>query len=314
MSCRRASYISSDRFRPRAIQSSSSRTRPPASARRSQDFQYQLVVQRVYEEGEAELLAEEEDEEPELGALAAEHDEKTFLLDEALHFRVENAKGPRRCCVGETSRATRATCTNSSCDSSIQPEQVKHFELVAKQCQYERKYRKPHTDSLERGPPPVRVRRAAHPTREPHPQPEPQAATESSDSMISSKNLANTAAKREKGPRRRQLPMETARPKAQPRPRSRPWLHQRRANPSCRDWRAPLFRLSLRRAFVLQDAKVTATVSEVGGTGSTGCRSPTASETGWAFRSLPTSTPSSTLNFSRSSSTSSPRTAQPTLG
>ncbi|KAG7149751.1 Vacuolar import and degradation protein 27 like [Verticillium longisporum] len=57
--------------------------------RTGQDFQYQLVIQRVYEEGEAELLAEEEGEDAEIDALSAERDEKTFLLDEALHFRVE---------------------------------------------------------------------------------------------------------------------------------------------------------------------------------------------------------------------------------
>ncbi len=60
-----------------------------------QEFQYQLVVQRVYEEGEAELLAEEEGEDAETDPdlLAAERDEKTFLLDEALHFRIEKREG-----------------------------------------------------------------------------------------------------------------------------------------------------------------------------------------------------------------------------
>lgn len=56
-----------------------------ASIRRTgQEFQYQLVVQRVYEEGEEEL-AEEEDEQG--GVEALDKDEKVFLLDQALRFR-----------------------------------------------------------------------------------------------------------------------------------------------------------------------------------------------------------------------------------
>src|SRR3954467_11122842 len=64
--------------------------------RTAQDFQYQLVIQRVYEEGEAELLAEEEGDELNADADSLERDERTFLLDEALHFRVENREGSER--------------------------------------------------------------------------------------------------------------------------------------------------------------------------------------------------------------------------
>lgn len=114
--------------------------------RTAQEFQYQLVVQRVYEEGEAELLAEEEGDDLEADAdiLAAERDEKTFLLDEALHFRVENREGSERVLCWRDLSGDAGDVFEFVCDGGILPAQVKQFELIAKQCQYERKYRKPH--------------------------------------------------------------------------------------------------------------------------------------------------------------------------
>ncbi|KAG9670408.1 hypothetical protein KCU95_g17329, partial [Aureobasidium melanogenum] len=59
-----------------------------ASIRRTgQEYQYQLVVQRVYEEGEAELVGEDGTQDDRLDGVASDKDEKTFLLDEGLHFR-----------------------------------------------------------------------------------------------------------------------------------------------------------------------------------------------------------------------------------
>ncbi|KAK5995548.1 Vacuolar import and degradation protein 27 [Cladobotryum mycophilum] len=116
--------------------------------RTNQDFQYQLVVQRVFEEGEAELLAEEE-EDNEIDAFAAERDEKTFLLDEALHFRVEARE------AGETVLAWRDLSGDNGdlyefvCDSVVPSAQVEDFIRIAKECQYERKYRKPHTTASD---------------------------------------------------------------------------------------------------------------------------------------------------------------------
>src|SRR3984885_8265285 len=58
-----------------------------ASIRRTgQDYQYQLVIQRAYEEGE-----DDADEEEDLDNL--DKDEKTFLLDETLQFRMETREG-----------------------------------------------------------------------------------------------------------------------------------------------------------------------------------------------------------------------------
>ncbi|KAK2064397.1 VID27 cytoplasmic protein [Colletotrichum caudatum] len=118
--------------------------------RTAQDFQYQLVVQRVYEEGEAELLAEEEGEDAEIDALAAaERDEKTFLLDEALHFRVEIRQGSEKVLAWRDLSGDTGDVYEFVCDNVVSPGQVTQFERIAKECQYERKYRKPHTTASD---------------------------------------------------------------------------------------------------------------------------------------------------------------------
>ncbi|KJR83528.1 vid27 family protein [Sporothrix schenckii 1099-18] len=120
--------------------------------RTAQDFQYQLVVQRVYEEGEAELLADEEGEDAETDPLAAERDEKTFLLDEALEFRVEKRDEDSaehvlcwRDLTGDAGDVYEFVCDRSTTHAGL----VHQFELAAKQCQYERKYRKPYTTATD---------------------------------------------------------------------------------------------------------------------------------------------------------------------
>ncbi|KAL7805809.1 VID27 cytoplasmic domain-containing protein [Trichoderma aethiopicum] len=118
--------------------------------RTNQDYQYQLVVQRVFEEGEAELLADEEGEDAEIDALVGERDEKTFLLDEALRFRIEIREGG-----DETVLAWKDLSGDSGdlyefvCDRVVTPAEVKRFLRTAQECQYERKYRKPHTTASE---------------------------------------------------------------------------------------------------------------------------------------------------------------------
>ncbi|KAK7976383.1 hypothetical protein PG989_014846 [Apiospora arundinis] len=117
--------------------------------RTGQDFQYQLVVQRVYEEGEAELLAEEEGEDAEIDALTTERDEKTFLLDEALHFRVESREGSENILAWKDLSGDVGDLFEFVCDGTVSANQVASFDKIAKQCQYERKYRKPHTTASE---------------------------------------------------------------------------------------------------------------------------------------------------------------------
>jgi hypothetical protein len=117
--------------------------------RTAQEFHYQLVVQRVYEEGEAELLAEEEGEDAEIDALASERDEKTFLLDEALRLRFEIRDGTEKAIAWSDLSGDSGDVYEFVCDSSVASSLVTQFERVARQCQYERKYRKPHSFATE---------------------------------------------------------------------------------------------------------------------------------------------------------------------
>ncbi|KAL2110334.1 hypothetical protein VUR80DRAFT_1339 [Thermomyces stellatus] len=115
--------------------------------RTAQDYNYQLVAQRVYEEGEAELLAEDEGEDAD--ALAAEADEKTFLLDEALHFRVESRDGPEQVLAWRDLSGDTGDVYEFVCDRSVTKSQVEAFFRIAQECQYERKYRKPRTTASD---------------------------------------------------------------------------------------------------------------------------------------------------------------------
>lgn len=117
--------------------------------RTNQDFNYQLVVQRVFEEGEAELLAEEEGDDAEIDALAAERDEKTFLLDEALHLRVEIREGGEKVVAWRDLSGDTGDVYEFVCDRQIASDQVEQFVRTAQECQYERKYRKPHTTASD---------------------------------------------------------------------------------------------------------------------------------------------------------------------
>jgi hypothetical protein len=165
--------------------------------RTGQDFQYQLVVQRVYEEGEAELLAEE-DEDAEINALTAERDEKTFLLDEAIHFRVESRDSSEKVIAWKDLSGDVGDLYEFVCDPSVSSMQVEAFERIAKQCQYERKYRKQHTTASE-----ADLQQFEFDHEEPIPQASPihspilARSIESSDAMFQLMNEANTAAKRE---------------------------------------------------------------------------------------------------------------------
>lgn len=165
--------------------------------RTNQDFNYQLVAQRVFEEGEAELLAEEEGDDAELDALAAERDEKTFLLDEALHLRVEIREG------GETVLAWRDLSGDTGdvyefvCDVQVPPSQAEQFIRVAQECQYERKYRKPNTTASDEDlqqfefheEPPI-------PPASPLHSPALTRSIDSIDDMYKQRTAANSSAKR----------------------------------------------------------------------------------------------------------------------
>ncbi|KAH6606058.1 vid27 family [Trichoderma cornu-damae] len=190
--------------------------------RTNQDFQYQLVVQRVFEEGEAELLADEEGEDAEIDALVGERDEKTFLLDEALHFRIEIREGG-----DETVLAWKDLSGDSGdlyefvCDSVVTNAEVKRFLRTAQECQYERKYRKPHTTASDED-----LEQFDFPEEQPIPPASPihsPTLTRSLDSIddMFAKNPANVLAKREPAveqPGEVEAPRQAPRPNAAPKP------------------------------------------------------------------------------------------------
>lgn len=113
-----------------------------ASIRRTgQEHQYQLVVQRAYEEGEEELV-DGDDEDTAIDRLNGDKDEKTFLLDQGLHFRSEVREGGEKILAWRDLSGDVGDLYEFVCDSSIPGDKVATFELAAIECQYERKYRK----------------------------------------------------------------------------------------------------------------------------------------------------------------------------
>ena len=122
-----------------------------ASIRRTgQDFQYQLVIQRAYEEGEAELLAEEEGDDGAADALDTEKDEKTFLLDQSLHFRSQIRDDGEKVFAWQDLSGDPGDLFEFICDEETKPGEVSTFEIAAIECQYERKYRKPKDTATDK--------------------------------------------------------------------------------------------------------------------------------------------------------------------
>lgn len=120
-----------------------------ASIRRTgQEFQYQLVVQRAYEEGE-EDLAEDSGDSGGVEALVGEKDEKTFLLDEELELRTDIRQTGEKIFAWRDLSGDVGDLWEFVCDASVKPETVALFERVALQCQYERKYRRSHEHATE---------------------------------------------------------------------------------------------------------------------------------------------------------------------
>ncbi|RKU43128.1 hypothetical protein DL546_006346 [Coniochaeta pulveracea] len=235
----------------------------------AQDFQYQLVVQRVYEEGEAELLAGEDAEDAEADAdiLAAERDEKTFLLDEALHFRIEKREGSETVLAWRDLSGDLGDVYEFVCDASVPPNQIEQFDQIAKQCQYERKYRKPHTTAS-----PEDFLDFDFDDEQPIPQASPlhsptlSRSVDGSDSMFSTlpaKTMANQAAKRDQAVA---TPVKDATPTKAARDHKPPAVldHPQATEVLCAENAELHFFDFPSGSFVLQDASVTATVSEVG--------------------------------------------------
>ncbi|KAK3062128.1 hypothetical protein LTS18_004769, partial [Coniosporium uncinatum] len=121
-----------------------------ASIRRTgQPFQYQLVIQRAYEEGEEELVADEDGDEGTIDGLGADKDEKTFLLDESLQFRTDIRQTGEKVFAWNDLSGDRGDLWEFVCDHKTPAETVGHFEIVALECQYERKYRRDRGTATE---------------------------------------------------------------------------------------------------------------------------------------------------------------------
>ncbi|KAL5120927.1 Vacuolar import and degradation protein 27 [Pleosporales sp. CAS-2024a] len=138
--------------RPRSVKGYSELIFKDAAAtirRTGQEFQYQLVVQRAYEEGEEDLLAEEAGEDAALDALAVDKDEKTFLLDEGLQFRTDVRSTGEKVFAWRDLSGDVDDLWEFVCDTSIKPETAALFERVALQCVYERKFRRSHEHATE---------------------------------------------------------------------------------------------------------------------------------------------------------------------
>jgi hypothetical protein len=231
--------------------------------RTNQDFQYQLVIQRAYEEGEEDLAEDEDGEDPELAALAAERDEKTFLLDESLHFRSEIREGGEKVLAWRDLSGDAGDLYEFVCDNSIDDAQVQQFEITAVHCQYERKHRKNFNTASEQdlaefafeGEQPIP---RASPTHSPvalspiGTMPAPSATRSTANSALKRESTPTKASR--KAPVREETP--TAAPPVATHPDMRSVLAVEHAELHLFDFQSG--------AFILQDPNVEATVAEVG--------------------------------------------------
>ncbi|ROW03863.1 hypothetical protein VPNG_07274 [Cytospora leucostoma] len=232
----------------------------------AQDFQYQLVVQRVFEEGEAELLAEEEGEDAEIDALESDRDEKTFLLDEALHFRVKNREGSHESVIcWKDLSGDAGDVYEFVCDPSISAHQIAQFELVAKQCQYERKYRKPATTASDQDLEQFEFDEQPIPQASPIHSPTLGRSIDSLDAMSLNKRPAttNTGAKRGKLPAEEEHAVTPIRERKTGPPKTVAAAPEAQELLAAETAELHFFDFPS-GAFVLQDASVTATVTETG--------------------------------------------------
>ncbi|KAK6339521.1 hypothetical protein TWF718_008928 [Orbilia javanica] len=109
--------------------------------RTSTPHHYQLVVQRVFEEGEENLQEDSEDEDGDVN-------DRVFLLDESLHFRSVFRDGQAVFAWNDLLGDPEDTF-EFVCDTATQPGQVNTFEIVAMQCQFERKYKRSYESATD---------------------------------------------------------------------------------------------------------------------------------------------------------------------
>lgn len=224
--------------------------------RTGQEFQYQLVIQRAYEEGEEEL-ADDEDEQGVTDNL--DKDEKVFLLDQTLHFRSEVREGGKILAWDDLS-GDEGDLFEFICDPSVPSDKVATFELAALQCQYERKHRRSAQKATE-----DELQEFAYQEEKPIPSASPVSSptTKSPEPAVTSGDSAAAMARdvkyaQAKGQVKSAAPDEepTIAPPSAAQPESKEILAKERAELHMFDFPTG--------TFVLQDADIVATVSEVG--------------------------------------------------
>lgn len=226
-----------------------------ASIRRTgQEFQYQLVIQRAYEEGEEEL-AEEETEGGEVEGVG-DKDEKTFLLDESLHLRSEAREAGEKALAWRDLSGDPGDLFEFVCDTSTPSDKVATFLAAAAECQYERKYRRSaqkatakeleafdveEESSIPRASTTVSRRSSSSPTSK-------QSAAAMAKEITGSKGKGSATVVQQDG--------QTKAPPSSSHPAATEVLAKETAELHLFDFNSG--------AFMLQDPLVTATVSEIG--------------------------------------------------
>ncbi|KAJ8611617.1 hypothetical protein MRB53_037841 [Persea americana] len=112
--------------------------------RTGKDFQYQLVIQRALQEGETEL-DEENEESSAVQVLGTDKDERVFLLDEEIRLRFDTrtvGDGEETVFAWKDLSGDPGDLYEFLIDSSTREDTISSFQLVAVQCQFERKYRR----------------------------------------------------------------------------------------------------------------------------------------------------------------------------
>ncbi|CAG8601772.1 19759_t:CDS:10 [Dentiscutata erythropus] len=108
------------------------------------EWQYQLVVDRIFEEGEEELISEGESDEESQGG----EEEKVFLIDESLEFRKGQIEGLTtfawRDLTGDPDDLFEFVC-----DVNTTAHTTNAFEYTMYSCMFERKYRKSREEATE---------------------------------------------------------------------------------------------------------------------------------------------------------------------
>ncbi|KAK9707718.1 Vacuolar import and degradation protein 27 [Basidiobolus ranarum] len=100
------------------------------------EFQYQLVVSRVYDEGEEELEEDNLNEE-----------EYSFLLDQDLHFYHAEYEGSPSFIWSDLDNEDQFF--EFVAEENTDPDRLETFQLTVFECMYERKYRKSHTEAKD---------------------------------------------------------------------------------------------------------------------------------------------------------------------